>query len=95
LGLPVTVAGVGLVGLAMSWGAPVQSRFMDLLSDEERGAGFGLVRTAYMVIGASGSVVVGAVSDAAGWPVAFGLLAGVMALGLATLSANRLLSLGY
>jgi dipeptide/tripeptide permease len=48
-----------------------------------------------MVTGASGSVVVGAVSDAAGWPVAFGLLAGVMALGLVTLSANRLLGLGY
>ncbi|SFR48578.1 Predicted arabinose efflux permease, MFS family [Halorubrum sodomense] len=95
LGLPVTVAGVGFVGLAMSWGAPVQSRFMDLLSDSERGAGFGLVRTAYMVTGATGSVVVGAVSDAAGWPVAFGLLACVMALGLATLSANRLLGLGY
>ena len=94
-GLPVTAAGVALVGLAMSWGAPVQSRFMDLLSDAERGAGFGLVRTAYMVTGASGSVVVGVVSDAAGWPVAFGLLAGVMALGLATLSANRLLGLGY
>lgn len=95
LGLSATAAGVGLVGVAMSWGAPVQSRFMDLLSDAERGAGFGLVRTAYMVTGASGSVVVGVVSDAAGWPVAFGLLAGVMALGLATLSANRLLGLGY
>jgi sugar phosphate permease len=94
-GLLAVVPGVGLVGLAMSWGAPIQSRFMDLLSDAERGAGFGLVRTAYMVTGASGSVVVGAVSDAAGWPVAFGLLACVMALGLATLSANRLLGLGY
>jgi len=79
----------------MSWGAPLQSRFMDLLSDAERGAGFGLVRTAYMVVGASGSVVVGAVSDVAGWTVAFGLLAGVMALGLVALLANRLLRLGY
>jgi dipeptide/tripeptide permease len=68
---------------------------MDLLSDAERGAGFGLVRTAYMVTGASGSVVVGALSDAAGWPVAFALLAGVMALGLVTLTANRLFGLGY
>jgi len=95
LGLPTTVVAVGFVGLAMSWGAPLQSRFMDLLSDAERGAGFGLVRTAYMVIGASGSVVVGAVSDLAGWTVAFGLLAGVMALGLVALLANRLLRLGY
>ncbi|WP_418285164.1 MFS transporter [Halorubrum sp. DTA46] len=95
LGLPVTVVAVGFVGLAMSWGAPLQSRFMDLLSEAERGAGFGLVRTAYMVIGASGSVVVGAISDIAGWTVAVGLLAVVMALGLATLAANRALRLGY
>ncbi len=94
-GLAPVVAGIVLVGLAMSWGAPLQSRFMDLLSDAERGAGFGLVRTAYMVLGASGSVVVGAVSDIAGWTVAFGLLAGVMALGLAALLTNRALGLGY
>ena len=95
LGLGPTVAAVGLVGVAMSWGAPVQSRFMDLLSDEERGAGFGLVRTAYMVVGASGSVVVGTISDAAGWEPAFGLLAGVMAVGLTALLANRAFGLGY
>ena len=95
LGLGPTVAAVCLVGVAMSWGAPVQSRFMDLLSDDERGAGFGLVRTAYMVIGASGSVVVGTISDVAGWAPAFGLLAGVMALGLVALLANRALGLGY
>ena len=94
-GLAPAVIGIGLVGLAMSWGAPLQSRFMDLLSDAERGAGFGLVRTAYMVLGASGSVVVGAVSDFAGWTVAFALLAGVMALGLAALLTNRALGLGY
>ncbi|WP_435098962.1 MFS transporter [Halorubrum sp. N11] len=94
-GLPATVVGVGFVGLAMSWGAPLQSRFMDLLSDAERGAGFGLVRTVYMVVGASGSVVVGAVSDVAGWTVAFGLLAGVMGLALVTLVTNRVLRLGY
>ncbi|WP_128905627.1 MFS transporter [Halorubrum amylolyticum] len=94
-GRPAIVVGVGFVGLAMSWGAPLQSRFMDLLSDAERGAGFGLVRTAYMVVGASGSVVVGAVSDAAGWTVAFGLLAGVMGLALTALLANRALRLGY
>ncbi|MFW5916980.1 MAG: MFS transporter [Halorubrum sp.] len=95
LGLPSTVVAVGFVGVAMSWGAPVQSRFMDLLSESERGAGFGLVRTAYMVLGATGSVVVGTVSDVAGWAPAFGLLAGVMALALTTLLANRGLGLGY
>jgi len=95
LGLVPTAGAVLLVGIAMSWGAPVQSRFMDLLSDAERGAGFGLVRTVYMVFGASGSVVVGAISDVAGWGVAFGLLAGVMAVGLTIVLGNRMLRLGY
>jgi len=95
LGLIPTVIGVLLVGVAMSWGAPLQSRFIDLLSAAERGAGFGLVRTVYMTFGASGSVVIGATADAAGWEAAFGLLAGVMALGLTALGVNRAASLGY
>jgi predicted MFS family arabinose efflux permease len=85
-GLWVLVAGVVCAGLAMSWGAPLQSRFMDLLSDAERGAGFGLVRTVYMLLGASGSVVVGAVSDVVGWTAAFGLLAGLMAVGFLSIT---------
>ncbi|WP_101297865.1 MFS transporter [Halegenticoccus soli] len=93
-GLVAFVAGVCLAGIAMSWGAPIQSRFIDLLSPEERGAGFGLVRTVYMVLGASGSVVVGALSDAFGWFVAIGLLVCVMAFGLAVLVANRAFGLG-
>ncbi|WP_129116904.1 MFS transporter [Halegenticoccus tardaugens] len=93
-GLVAFVPGVCLAGLAMSWGAPIQSRFIDLLSAEERGSGFGLVRTVYMVLGASGSVVVGGLSDAAGWTIAVGLLACVMAFGLSVLVLNRALGLG-
>ncbi len=83
-----------LIGFAMSWGAPLQSRFLDLLSESERGAGFGLVRTGYMVLGASGSVVVGATADLFGWAAAFGLLICVMGFGFATLLANRLFDIG-
>ncbi|USZ66813.1 MFS transporter [Halorussus salilacus] len=92
--LPAFAAGVVLAGVAMSWGAPLQSRFIDKLSAEERGAGFGLVRTVYMLLGATGSVVVGVVADAAGWTPAFGLLAAIMAVGFAVLVANRALGLG-
>ena len=74
------VAAVGFVGVAMSWGAPVQSRFIDSLASAERAAGFGLVRTVYMLLGALGSVVVGTLSDVAGWPVAFGALVAVVAV---------------
>jgi len=84
---------VVVVGVAMTWGAPLQSRFFDKFEANERGAAFGLVRTAYMVLGATGSVVVGVLSDVAGWGAAYGLLVFVMGLGLALLVGNRALAL--
>ncbi|WP_435069915.1 MFS transporter [Haloplanus sp. C73] len=81
------------IGTAMTWGAPVQSRFFDVFEADERGAAFGLVRTAYMVLGATGSVVVGVVSDVAGWGAAFGLLVCVTGLALSLLVGNRALRL--
>ncbi|SER39101.1 MFS transporter [Natrinema salaciae] len=92
--IAVYAVGVCFVGLAMSWGAPLQSRFMDLFTAADRGAGFGLVRTVYMTTGASGSVVVGALADLYGWDVSFGLLAAIMAVVLSALATNRLLGLG-
>jgi MFS family permease len=74
------VAAIPLVGVSMSWGAPVQTRFIDHLSEQERAAGFGLVRTVYMVLGSLGSVVVGSLADVAGWGVAFGGLLAVVAV---------------
>jgi hypothetical protein len=47
-----------------------------------------------MILGASGSVVVGVLSDLAGWEAAYGLLVGVMGLGLALLVGNRVLRIG-
>jgi len=64
-----TVSGaVVLAGLAMSWGAALLPKFMDHLGDDERSVGFGLIRSAYMVLGAAGSVVTGAAADLLGWP---------------------------
>jgi MFS family permease len=82
------------VGAAMTWGAPLQSRYFDRFEADERGAAFGLVRTAYMILGATGSVVVGALADVAGWTVAYGLLVGVTGVALAGLLGNRALRLG-
>jgi hypothetical protein len=49
---------------------------MDHLGAEERSAGFGLIRTVYMILGAGGSVATGTVADAMGWGPAFvGLIA--------------------
>lgn len=88
------VVGVVCIGLAMSWGAPIQSRFMDQLSTVERGTGFGLVRTVYMTTGAAGSVVIGALADFYGWTVSFSLLAVIMVIVLGLLTANRFFRLG-
>lgn len=60
-----------LAGIAMSWGAALLPKFMDHLDADERGAGFGLVRTTYMTLGASGSVVAGTAADIVGWGATF------------------------
>lgn len=91
----LVLVGVAFLGLGMSWGAPVQSRFMDQLSDAERTIGFGLVRTVYMTIGSLGSVVVGVSSDVLGWPVAFGLLACLTGGEVVLLVANGALGARY
>jgi len=92
---PLVVAATVLVGVAMTWGAPLQSRFLDALGAEEKGAGFGLVRTTYMLVGALGSVAVGGAADLFGWPIAFGTLSAIMAVGLVVIVANAVLKLGY
>lgn len=71
-------AAVVCIGIAMSWGAALMPKFMDQLSAEEQGMGFGLVRTTYMVIGSSGSVAIGAIADWHSWSAAFLVLAGIM-----------------
>ena len=77
-GLGSVVAATVFVGVAMSWGATLLPKFLDHMSAEEEGMGFGLVRTTYMVFGASGSVGVGILADLFGWAVAFLALAGIL-----------------
>ncbi|WP_122091047.1 MFS transporter [Halalkalicoccus subterraneus] len=88
--LLVVGAAITLVGTAMSWGAAVLPRFMDYLSPEERGAGFGLVRTSYMLVSATGSAVVGSVADIASWGVAFSLFLVLLSVVVLALGANAL-----
>ncbi|WP_336345225.1 MFS transporter [Halalkalicoccus ordinarius] len=93
-GLPVLVGAIVLVGTGMSWGAAILPRFMDNLSAEEQGAGFGLVRTAYMIVSATGSAVVGSVADLAGWGAAFSVFVALLSVVVAALVLNRTLDLG-
>jgi MFS family permease len=88
------VVGVGLLGAGIAWPAPVQARFFDQLGDDERGYGFGLIRSAYMLLGSTGSVVVGVLADAGGWVPGFGVLGLALVGSLVLLGANRWLDLG-
>jgi MFS family permease len=93
-GLLTVGIAIVLVGTAMSWGAAVLPRFMDHLSPEERGAGFGLVRTTYMMASATGSVVVGAIATLTSWGVAFSVFLVLLGIVVCAIGANRILDLG-
>ncbi|ELY48857.1 MFS transporter [Natronorubrum bangense] len=98
IAVPGTVAilvAVVLVGTGLGWGAALLPRFMDVLSEAERGAGFGLIRSVYGFIGALGSVITGLLADLFGWGVAFGVLAALLAVVFVALLINWALSLGY
>lgn len=94
-GLVAVAVAVLLFGVASSHFASLEPRFMDALSDAERGAGFGLVRTVYVVLGSTGSFGVGLLADLFGWAVSFGVLAVLCALAFGAVAVNGVLDLGY
>ncbi|MFC7073341.1 MFS transporter [Halovenus rubra] len=77
-GLASVMAATVLVGIAMSWGATMLPKFIDNMEPEEEGVGFGLIRTTYMVFGASGSFGVGLLADSFNWAVTFLTLSGIL-----------------
>lgn len=88
---PMAVLGCGLVAVGMGFPGVLNSRFMDHLGDEERGHGFGLIRTVNLLFGSLGSVVTGTLADLTGWTVAFGLLAALLVVPLAMLASIHVL----
>ncbi len=88
----VAVAAVVLAGGALSTTPVLQARMMDGLSGTNRGRGFGSFRTLYLLVGSTGTAIVGTTADVAGWSAAFGLLAtlwGVVLLSLVALRSNH------
>lgn len=104
LGLAGVVVLPGLAGLALaillagvgsSFFSAIDPRFMDAMSESERGAGFGLVRTVYTVIGSAGSVGAGLIADLFGWGVSFAVLAGLFGVAFLVIAGNAALGTGY
>jgi MFS family permease len=93
-GIGGLLSGTALLGVGISRPGSVQARFMDQFDDADGGFGFGLSRTVYMLLAASGSVVVGFLADVAGWPTAYGTVVALLAACLLALGANRALGLG-
>lgn len=94
-GLPAIGIGIGLAAIGSSFFSAIDPRFMDALPNEDRGTGFGLVRTVYTVLGAAGSVGVGLTADLFGWGVAFATLSFLFLVAFVALVVNRTLKLGY
>lgn len=84
-----------LAGLGSSFFAAIDPRFLDQFGDTERGAGFGLVRTVYTVVGSAGSVGVGLFADLFGWGASFLILAGLFSVTFLALAVNWAFDLGY
>ncbi|MFB6136553.1 MAG: MFS transporter [Halobacteriaceae archaeon] len=79
LGATVLALGLGSHGFR-----PVRGAYLvAVIPDDVAGGGLGVVRTVLMGAGAVAPAVVGALSDAAGFAVAFALLAGTMGLAAA------------
>ncbi len=91
----VLILAVALAGVGSSFFSAIDPRFIDALGDAERGAGFGLVRTAYTVVGSAGSLGVGIAADAFGWGISFGILGVLLGLSVCILVCNTLLDTGY
>jgi MFS family permease len=85
----LAVPAVGLAGFAMSWAPPLQSRAVDELAEGEQGTGFGLFRTVYILSGALGTAVTGAIADVAGWAVSFLVLTALLAVAFLLLVSRR------
>lgn len=92
-GVAVVVAGTALVGLGLSWPGVINSRFMDYLAADERGTGFGLVRTVLLLVSSLGSGVTGTLAGRVGWFAAYGLVATLLAALAAALVVNRALGI--
>lgn len=89
----VVIVGILTIGVGISWAGVVSARFMDIFTDEQRNAGFGLVRTVYTFVGAFGSVVVGTLVDLSGWLLAYGTLVVLLVAATSLLVFNSVLGL--
>lgn len=74
-GPALVYVGACAVGAGLTWGGPLQSRFVAQFDAAERASGFGMARSVYVFLGSVGNVATGALADVNGWVVAYGVVA--------------------
>jgi len=57
-------------------------------------AGFGLVRTTFVLVGSVGNAATGFLAEIGGWPLAVGVLIALLCVAAALVVGNRLLGVG-
>jgi len=82
--------GVCLAGAGMTWAGPLQSRFMTLFGSAERGSGFGMVRSIYVLVGSIGNVATGILAEVNGWLVAYGIAVVLMLVAVGLVIGSEL-----
>lgn len=90
-GLPAAVTGAALLGLGFGWPGVVQSKIVAQFDAADRSAGFGLVRSVYLLLGSTGSAATGVAVDLFGWQTAYGLLVAVLGAAVLSLVGHRVL----
>ena len=66
------------MGLALTWGGVLQSRFMSQFPETDRASGFGMARTVFVLLGSVGNAVTGVLASRVGWGVAYGVVAALL-----------------
>jgi predicted MFS family arabinose efflux permease len=92
-GTAALLGGTALLGAGLSWPGVVNSRFMDHLAADERGTGFGFLRTLLLLVSSLGSGVTGTLAGRVNWLAAYGFVAGLLALLVALIVATRALGI--
>jgi YNFM family putative membrane transporter len=85
----VVYVGAAVVGLALTWGGPLQSRFMSQFPAADRASGFGVVRTVFVLLGSVSNVATGALATHVGWKAAYGVVVALLLLAAALVARNR------
>jgi dipeptide/tripeptide permease len=60
----------------------------------ERGSGFGMARTVYVLLGSVGNVVTGTLAERRGWVVAYGVVVVLMVVGVGLVVGRRVVQPG-